>query len=300
MPELGVNWPRGRTLLDQITQETPPRGSLAFWHLGQSGFAVKGGQSILYFDPFLSPSGERLKRMWEPPFAPEEVTEADWVFCSHDHLDHLDPYTVQGIARSARGARFVVPPAALGHMAKLGIDRDRVFPAQVGVTTVDDVRQPRDGTFQDKTITIHAVPAAHGDSATPLAEYVWEADPERGHRFLGYVIECNGVRLYHAGDTIVYPGMVERLSQLSVDIALVPINGRDWFREQRQIIGNMDHREAAALGHAIGADVIVPVHFDMFAGNPGSPGLFAEYCLAQFPGQGFHIPSRCRRWVYVK
>ncbi|MBI3970889.1 MAG: hypothetical protein HY332_06330 [Chloroflexi bacterium] len=64
-------------------------------------------------------------------------------------------------------------------------------------------------------------------------------------------------------------------------MALIPINGRDWFREQRQIIGNTDYREAADLGHAIGADVIVPTHFDMFAGNPGHPGLFVDYCTGR-------------------
>jgi L-ascorbate metabolism protein UlaG (beta-lactamase superfamily) len=133
-----------------------------------------------------------------------------------------------------------------------------------------------------------------------LAEYAWERDPARGYRFVGYVVDCNGVRLYHAGDTVIYPGMVERLRPLAVDLALLPINGRDWFREQRQIIGNIDHREAADLGHAIGADCLVPMHYDMFAGNPGFPGWFVDYCTAQHPGQGFYVPARCKRWTYVK
>jgi len=70
---------------------------------------------------------------------------------------------------------------------------------------------------------------------------------------VGFVVDLNGVRLYHAGDTTIYPGMVERLQPLDIDVALIPINGRDWFREQRQIIGNCDHREAADLGNVIGA-----------------------------------------------
>jgi L-ascorbate 6-phosphate lactonase len=94
--------------------------------------------------------------------------------------------------------------------------------------------------------------------------------------------------------------MVDRLKDLAIDVALIPINGRDWFREQRNIIGNTDHREAADLGHAIGADVIVPMHYDMFAGNPGNPGWFVEYCTTQYPGRGFHVPIRCKRWTYVK
>ena len=26
----------------------------------------------------------------------------------------------------------------------------------------------------------------------------------------------------------------------------------------------------------------------------------ADYCAATYPGQDFHIPARCKRWVYVR
>jgi len=44
----------------------------------------------------------------------------------------------------------------------------------------------------------------------------------------------------------------DRLVALRPDLALLPINGRDWFRERLGIIGNTDAREAADLGHAPG------------------------------------------------
>ncbi|HEX2036118.1 MAG TPA: MBL fold metallo-hydrolase [Chloroflexota bacterium] len=286
--EPGWPWKHGRALLDEIAANRPPPGSLALWHIGQSGFVVKGSGTTLYFDPFLSPSSGRLQRTWEPPFAPQDVTDAEVVFCSHSHRDHLDPPSVRGIAGASPQARFVAPPAAVPQLLDLGMAPERALAAAVGEPqTVGQV-------------TVHAVPAAHGDKVDPLAECVWEPDPQLGYRYVGFVVECNGVRLYHAGDTTIYPGMVERLSALDVDLALVPINGRDWFREQRGIIGNADAREAADLGHAIGADVVVPMHYDMFATNPGSPAHFVEYCLATYPGQGFHVPERCKRWIYVK
>ena len=281
-------WPAGRRLLDEIATTATSGGSLAIWHVGQSGFVVKGGGTTLVFDPFLRPSGGRLQRTWEPPFAPEELAGVDWVFCSHDHLDHLDPVSVAGIASASPGAQIVVPPAAVERVQATGIAPERIHAARV------------DEPVTLGAIAVRAVPAAHGDTADPIAECVWEPDPQRGYRFTGFVVDLNGVRLFHAGDTTVYPGMVERLEGLEIDVALLPINGRDWFRERRGIIGNMDHREAADLGHAIGASVIVPMHYDMFAGNPGHPGQFAEYCVAQYPAQRFHIPARCRRWTYVK
>ena len=279
------SWPHGQALLDEIAQTRTPSGSLALWHIGQSGFVMCGGDSTIVFDPYLSASHSRT---WPPPFDPESLRGVDYVFCSHDHSDHLDPVAVKGIAAGSPRARFVVSDAAESKMHGLGISEDRLIIA------------PVDEDLSVGPLTVHAVPAAHGDKADPIAECVWERDAQRGYRFVGFVVDCNGVRLYHAGDTTVYPGMVERLEKLRVDVALIPINGRDWFRERRNVIGNTDHREAADLGHAIGARVIVPTHYDMFAGNPGNPGWFAEYCATQYPGQDFHIPVRCRRWIYVK
>lgn len=286
--EQEVGWPHGQALLDEIGSTVPPPGMLALWHLGQSGFAVKSGRTTLYFDPFLKPSGGRTKRTWEPPFDPEQVRDADYVFCSHDHSDHLDPYTLERLMRGSPQAQFIVPPGAVPHMRVIGVPEGRIIAAQVGQRVTLG------------PLVVQAVPASHGDRAQPLAEYLWEPDPEHGYRFVGFVVDANGVRLYHAGDTVVYPGMIETLQPLAVDLALLPINGRDWFRESRQIIGNLNEREAADLGNTIGAGMIVPMHYDIFAGNPGSPGVFAEYAQSQYPGQDFHIPARCRRWLYTK
>jgi L-ascorbate metabolism protein UlaG (beta-lactamase superfamily) len=282
-----VPWPHGRTLLDEIAQTAPGPGSIALWHVGQSGFVVRAGGATLVFDPFLAPSNERLRRTWEPPFKPRDL-RADLVFCSHDHADHLDPCAVEGLAAANPQARFIAPAAALPRLRAIGVAEERLVEAAV------------DSWHLAVSARIRAVPAAHGDTADPVAECVWEPDPQRGYRFVGFVVEVNGVRLYHAGDTTVYPGMVERLAPLAIDLALLPINGRDWFREQRGIIGNTDHREAADLGYAISADTIVPMHYDMFANNPGFPGWFVDYCATAYPGQGFHVPARCKRWVYVK
>ena len=291
------SWLHGQALLQEIATTEPPAGALALWHIGQSGFFVKGGGLTLLFDPFLKPSD---RRTFAPPVSPEEITAVDYVLCTHAHGDHLDSYAVEGIARSAPNALFVVPPAARQQVLDLEIAAERVISAAVGESQDLGVRNVGGGTFGDRMLTLHAVPASHGDQKEPVAEYVWDPHPERGYRFVGYVVELNEIRFYHAGDTTIYPGMVDRLRALNVDLALLPINGRDWFREQRGIIGNMDHREAADLGHAIGADVIVPMHYDMFAGNPGFPGWFVEYCVAQYPGQGFHVPVRSKRWIYVK
>src|SRR5207245_8920203 len=103
------------------------------------------------------------------------------------------------------------------------------------------------------------------------------------HRFLGYVIELGGIRVYHAGDTIRYDGMIETLRGLGVDLALLPINGRDAEREARAVVGNLDHAEAADLAADAGIPAIVPMHHDTIRGNTGNIADLRAYAAARHP-----------------
>jgi L-ascorbate metabolism protein UlaG (beta-lactamase superfamily) len=108
------------------------------------------------------------------------------------------------------------------------------------------------------------------------------------------VVSAGGVRVYHAGDTILFDGLVERLRELRIDLALVPINGRDDEREAQGIVGNMDAHEAARLASDIDADAVVPIHWDMFAGNPGDPAAFVAAARTTVI-----VPLHVRPFVYT-
>ena len=281
-----ATWPTGAALVHSIRSADVEEGTAAFWHLGQASWIVKSARATIAFDLFLMPSSGQLQRRFEPPVTPAELDFLDVAFCSHDHLDHLDPYAVEGIAKASARTTFVVPESAASQAVSLVGS-----PARVVVGEVDAV-------IDVAGVPVRTVPAAHGTGRDPIAECVWERDPVSGWRFVGFVVDVGGVRVYHAGDSEIYPGMVERLAPLAIDVALLPINGRDWFRERHGIIGNMDEREAAYLSHAIGARVLVPMHYDMFAGNPGSPGRLVDLCAAEFPGQAVVVPGRCSRWTF--
>ena len=91
------------------------------------------------------------------------------------------------------------------------------------------------------------------------------------------MIEWNGVTLYHAGDTVIYDGLIETLDGWKIDVAFVPINGRDFFCTREGIVGNTDYREAAHLAEKLDFGLVVPTHFDLFAFNAVDPGYFASY-----------------------
>ena len=94
-----------------------------------------------------------------------------------------------------------------------------------------------------------------------------------------------GARIYHAGDTLRYEGMLPRLQSFGhIDAALLPINGRDGERYRRDCIGNMTFQEAADLAGELCPDLVIPGHWDMFADNSGDPAAFADYLEAKYCG----------------
>ena len=93
--------------------------------------------------------------------------------------------------------------------------------------------------------------------------------------FFGYILEYGGMRIFHGGDMISEPELIERLREYSsFDYAFLPINGRDSERESRGIIGNMHPDEAVEFALEIHARTLVPTHFDMIAGNTGDLQAF--------------------------
>ena len=103
---------------------------------------------------------------------------------------------------------------------------------------------------------------------------------DHGGRFVGYVLRGAGPVVYHAGDTIATDGLVEALVDKRIEVALLPINGRDFFREEQDLVGNLDFREAVALARRIGARTLVPYHWDGYAGNTEHPGRAVDEAAA--------------------
>jgi L-ascorbate metabolism protein UlaG (beta-lactamase superfamily) len=230
--------------------------SIELQFLGQSGVRLRHGEHVLYVDPFLSDSvagvaadPDLWRRSFPPPLAPETIDDAYAVAITHDHIDHLDPDTLRPLAAASPAARFLVPAASASAVAEM-------LPAATLELARGDGDVHELGPFR-----VTAVPAAHSP------EYTVDLSPE-GHRYLGYVIEAGGCRIYHADDTVAFPGQVDSVrAHGPLDAALLPINGRDATRERHDVIGNLWPREAADLAVALGAPVLIPLHFDVFAWN---------------------------------
>jgi L-ascorbate 6-phosphate lactonase len=247
--------------LDRLREVPTGTGRAALSWLGQAGFVVRGAGGTALVDPFLSPYEGRR---YESALRGEDCTDIDVVLCTHEHVDHFDSMLAPVIARMSPDAVFVVPTPIVDMVTEVGIAPDRVVGLQPG------------GSWEGPGLGVRAVPARHGVTMEDAYGF-GEALSDGLVRFLGYVLEVDGVRIYHAGDTIHFEGMESTVRALRPDVALLPINGRDAEREARGIVGNLTGREAAWLAQEVGAGVLVPMHHDLFAGNRGWPAHVVEW-----------------------
>jgi len=82
---------------------------------------------------------------------------------------------------------------------------------------------------------------------------------------------------------------------------MIPVNGRDWYRESQQnATGNLLPEEAAQLTNEIGWDVIIPGHNDMYPNNTIPNGQIMDALDRFAPRQKFKFLQPGELYYYVK
>jgi L-ascorbate metabolism protein UlaG (beta-lactamase superfamily) len=236
----------------------PDRAVGLAW-LGQAGFALRHANLRLLIDPYLSDhlarkySGTEFPhtRMMPAPLVAGEVRELDLVLCSHRHSDHMDPGSLATLAENNSRCRVVVPRAELQSATATGLSESRLIPVNAG----DSIRV-------SDSCEIQVIPAAHE---------TLKVNDRGEHHFLGFILKLGNLTLYHSGDCVVYDGLVERLRERAIDLALLPVNGRSERLTARGIAGNMTFAEAKDLCLAARIGAMIPHHFGMFEFNTADP-----------------------------
>lgn len=245
-------------------------------YLGQNGFKVSLGSIIMYFDLYLSDCVHELTgtgvRNYEPPILTESIVDADYYFISHEHLDHLDPKTVKRVSEVSPQVMFICPYPHTQILMDIGISRERIIAAKAREKIVLKTKEG--------DIDVFPIPEKHEDYMII----------DGCHGTLGYIVRKGNVQFYHAGDCIADQALAEELKYYGhMNIMFVPINGHDWKRFCRGIMGNMDYREALDLCHYVGTDLVVPMHYDLFADNTDNPAHFVDYLYREYAGQKFKM-----------
>lgn len=220
--------------------------------LGQCGFRFEFGDLVVYTDPYLTNhvaevEGQEMRRLRPVPIEPSNVVDADFVLVTHAHMDHCDLKTLVPLSSASRTCQFVCPNEVVKLLVGAGIDSRRVVLAREDWITLGPHAR------------VIPVPSAH-----PRVE----RDVEGYWRCVGYVMNYGGRNLYHGGDGSPDDHVFDRLTRLGpIDIAFIPVNERNFYRDKRGIIGNMSIREAFQMAADIGVKTLVPTHWDMFAPN---------------------------------
>lgn len=201
-------------------------------YLGHSAFYLEGAGIKALIDPFLSGS----------PVASEAADareELNYIFVSHAHGDHLGD-TVAIAERT--GASVICTNEMATYLRNKGLET-------IGMHIGGRARFP----FGRVKLT----PAFHGSSIFEEGRLVYSDVP------CGFLIEIDGRKIYHSGDT----GLTVEMTLLEaegVDVALLPIGG----------YYVMDVEDAVRAVGFVKPKRVVPIHYDTFPVIQADPEEF--------------------------
>ncbi|MCF7929310.1 MAG: MBL fold metallo-hydrolase [Spirochaetales bacterium] len=268
------------------TQPSKPfQPSVRVAWLGQAGFALRRGNLRLVFDPYLSDSlAEKYrdsffphKRMMPVPVAPERLAGTDLVLVTHEHSDHMDPGTLPALAGASPEARIVLPRFSIIKALERKIPGEQIVAVDVGER------------WSAGPIEVEPVPAVHEEMTE---------DSFGNHKFLGYLVTVDGFTVYHAGDTIPHPSIDAVLRKRKVDLALLPVNGRDVYRKEHGVPGNLTGEEALEMHERLDFSHTIVHHFGMFDFNSADIGELQAIIRNKHLQKTITVPEAGRIYEY--
>ncbi|MBI4019822.1 MAG: MBL fold metallo-hydrolase [Candidatus Aenigmarchaeota archaeon] len=186
---------------------------------GHASFLIKdkiNRTNIYYLDPF------------DLKFVPKD--KADVIFITHAHFDHFSPKDIEKVTRNDT---LVFGVKGCESLKKAFGDRFCIV-------------EPGE-SFEIKGIQVRTVPAYN------IVKERLNFHPKE-NKWVGYILEVNNKKIYHAGDTDFTPEM----RQLGhIDVALLPIGGTY----------TMTVEEATEAANVIKANVTIPIHYKRLLGD---------------------------------
>jgi len=224
----------------------PMRSGLRLWWFGGPSYAIRSPQSIVYIDPYHS--GERADdpqgfiRAIPNLFFPQDVTRADLILSTHDHIDHCDPETLRPMC-ARTSALLVAAPSSAAMMAGWDFTAGRVDTMPPGAAR----------TYGDIEIIAYGC----RDWSDPGA--------------VTYVLRSQGRSVFIGGDTLYTEALAEVGRAETIDLAILSL-----ARNRRDIIDQELYVDPAELAHAARAlktKRVLPVHWDIWKAWQEDPHL---------------------------
>jgi len=177
------------------------------------------------------------KTIYIDPYKLTKDDSADIVLITHSHYDH---WSMADLKRVVTTNTTLIAP-------KECLDEAKDLPAKSKIAVLPGFKQTVNG------VTIETVPAYN---------VVKTKFHGKEKNFVGYILNLDGVRLYHTGDTERIPEM----KNISADIILLPLG-------QTYTMNSVE--EAAEAAKDVKASIAIPIHFGMYEGTIADVEKFA-------------------------
>ncbi len=171
-------------------------------------------EKVIYIDPFK---------------IDKNYNDADIIFITHDHYDHYSEEDIDKIKKE--NTIIIVPEQLLTKLLNKGFKKDHII-------TVKPKKQ-----YIVEGIKFETIPAYNINKELHPKENKW----------IGYIIELNGIKYYIAGDTDI----TEENKKVRCDVAFVPVGGTY----------TMNFKEASSLVNKIKPKMAIPIHYGSIVGT---------------------------------
>lgn len=245
-------------MMDEMSKTKVEEKRLAIFWLGQNSYVFKThAGTLIAVDPFLSrptPAAMKIEDFYvhaEPPVKPEEF-KVDYIFCTHDHLDHTDPSTLSKISEHSSKTVFLGPPESHDRFLSIGIPQARARSLKA-----------------NETVEIA------GFKITPTNSLVGSEKRKDGEPWTthyGYIFDFGFVRTYNMGDSS--PEMAAEpikvlgnVLKLSPEIAILPIVGDFPGRKPE---------DAFRFAKILKPRIVIPSHYGCFKNRTIDPQVFVD------------------------
>lgn len=183
----------------------------------------------------------RWKNICIDPFEIKETIQADYIFITHNHRDHL---SIDDITKIIKPNTIIVCPWICEENL-MNIQNKKIFLEQNDNLTLDD--------FSVKTLPAYNIDKFRSPGVPYHPKESW---------FVGFVFDFDWTTIYHAWDTDIIPEM----ENISPDIALLPVSG----------VYTMTAQEAVESIKLIKPQIAIPMHYDNIVGTIEDAKYFKE------------------------
>jgi L-ascorbate metabolism protein UlaG (beta-lactamase superfamily) len=215
---------------------------------GQSCFELSDGDVTLLIDPFHKPNNPVA-------VATADEVQPTHIALSHGHADHM----ADAVPVAKRTGAHCIAMVELANWLE-GQGLENVSDPNFG------------GTVSFEGGSVKLVPAWHTNTipGSEEAPYSAELGIVMGPA-AGLIVKLGGKTIYHAGDTCLFGDMKLIAERDPVDVALLPIGGHY----------TMDRHDAVVAARFVGADTVIPMHYDTFPPIETDAGAFKADVEAQ-------------------